>query len=413
MNVIALCLHSLDMRDFHSRMRLTPCLDELRTRSVFIPASRGHGHNNKDSIHSEITGQWTARMSDSKLTADGFVPFTRAWLPKTLGETLAEAGYDIITCNGGPELGNASVGIGLRELHLADEPERMAQFDTHHRADVDELIAAMRRSKKFFAHLFLRQTHRTWAQNEGLCALVGKPPSTGWPECAFAARKAALERPDEFAALRRRGLAMADAAVAKILAGVDLTDTCVIVYSNHGEVFDHFRYHLPYRNTGGNLIVGVSHGPYPYEVLFANMQMWLVPGMPPRVLGGMGRSVDLTPTVLDIAGVPHGPMDGESMLASFRTGERLADRERHAESGTPACGSSLAMTRADGMTVIGMTPEPIPDEDPADAQPNFHKLAVFDLSTDAEQQIDLIDTPIGRETLDWALARHAELKQPL
>ena len=35
MNFIAICLHCLDMRDFHSNLRDTPFLDKLRKKSIF------------------------------------------------------------------------------------------------------------------------------------------------------------------------------------------------------------------------------------------------------------------------------------------------------------------------------------------------------------------------------------------
>ena len=43
MNFIAICLHCLDMRDFHSQMRETPFLDRLRGESVFVPMGRRAG----------------------------------------------------------------------------------------------------------------------------------------------------------------------------------------------------------------------------------------------------------------------------------------------------------------------------------------------------------------------------------
>ena len=42
--------------------------------------------------------------------------------------------------------------------------------------------------------------------------------------------------------------------------------------------------------------------PYPYEVLYANMQMWVIPGRAPRVMRG-SAPIDIAPTVLELAGL--------------------------------------------------------------------------------------------------------------
>ncbi len=93
-----------------------------------------------------------------------------------------------------------------------------------------------------------------------------------------------------------------------------------LVYSNHGEVFDYYRYLLPYRNDGTNMVRGTTHGPYPYEILYANMQMWLIPGYKPTIVNGIARSIDITPTLLHLAKIDHEPLDGESMLEYFSNG---------------------------------------------------------------------------------------------
>ena len=40
-----------------------------------------------------------------------------------------------------------------------------------------------------------------------------------------------------------------------------------------------------------------------------------------------------------------------------------------------------------------------------------HSLAVFDLNTDPDEYVNIIDTPHGREVLEWAVDRHASLKE--
>src|SRR6266550_1911112 len=221
MNFLLICLHCLDMRDFHSQLRATPFLDEARKRSVFLPMGRAQGHNQRDSLNAEITGKWTARFSDSKLTPDGYERPTRYSLPKTVIEYFQEAGYDIFTClvPGVDRLGTAAVSSGMAQLWLRDEPDRLKQFSLPQQMTKKELIERMSHSSKFYAHVCLRETHRPWTQPEGLGAIVGQP-SGQFPHDAFCARRAALERPDEFAALRRRGLEKADESVGILLSSL-------------------------------------------------------------------------------------------------------------------------------------------------------------------------------------------------
>ena len=127
--------------------------------------------------------------------------------------------------------------------------------------NLDEWLAELRRSKNFYAHVFLRHTHRPWRDVAGLYALVGETPPEDWdwPNDASCARRAALQQPDAFAALRRRALAEADRTLEKIFdATRDLPDVTYLVYSNHGEVFDHFRYQLPHPDPGDGMIRGTS-----------------------------------------------------------------------------------------------------------------------------------------------------------
>lgn len=407
MNFILICLHSLDMRDFHSHMRETPFLDRLRDQSIFIPAGRGQGHHQADSLNAELTGIWTARFCDSKLTEKGLVVPTRYRLPQTVIETLGEAGFDTITRLAQWDvLGTHAVG-NMQKLWLREQPERLAQFASPRPMNLDEWLEELRNSPRFYAHVFLRHTHRPWRDVPGLFALVGETPPEDWdwPNDASCARRAALQQPDAFAALRRRALAEADRTVERIFEATrDLPDVTYLVYSNHGEVFDHFRYHLPHPDDGDGMIRGTSHGPLPYEVLYANMQMWVIPGQSPRVMRGIGRSIDIAPTILDLAGVDRPGFDGESMLGHFGDA-RFPDRDRYAES--PGC---LSMVRADGLKLVS-TGFHEPDADPPRHAPEHHRLAVFDLRSDPAEYVNLIATPHGQEMLGWAVGRHRQLEE--
>jgi arylsulfatase A-like enzyme len=408
-NFVLVCLHCLDLRDFHSHLRDTPFLDRLCAESIFIPTGRAQGHHQGDSLNAELTGVWTARYCDSTLREDGFRGGKSCWLPETMIEMLDRSGFHIVTRlaqDGTDRLGTHAVGGGMTKLWLKHEPERLEQFESPRPMDLDEWLDEIRDSDSFYAHVFLRNTHRPWGDPDGLYALFGEkaPEFWGYPHDVSRARRAALQKPDELAALRRRGLAAADRIVERIFEATrDKSDVTYLVYSNHGEVFDHFRYHLPHPDPGDGMIRGTSHGPYPYEVLYANMQMWVIPGQAPRVMAGVGRSIDIAPTILDLAGVESTGLDGESMLGHFDSG-RFPDRDRYAENELGAC---VSMVRSDGWKLISTG---VQEAEPPREAPDYHRLAVFDLRSDPHELVNLVDTPQGTEVLEWAVERHRELE---
>jgi len=314
----------------------------------------------------------------------------------------------------------------MREVWLREQPDRLKQFNLPYPMGLTEWLNRLKESQSFYAHVVLRDTHRPWGQEAGLFSLLGPRlrarrwvrkrlglPSF-WPDDAYCARRAALEQPDRFAALRRAGLARSDQIVASIFEATrDVSDVTYVVYSNHGEVFDHFRYNTTYRTwtvNGLDLVVGTSHGAHPYEVLYANMQMWIIPGLPPRVVQGIGRSIDFAPTALELAGIDSNDMDGESMLQHFVDGA-FPVRDRYAE--TPIRGGCLSMARSDGykLVAVGTGEE---GEGHIFARRGFadHSLAVFDLKSDPYEYVNLFKTEQGREVLSWGVETHNELKGP-
>ena len=61
MNIVAVCLRCLDMRDFHNYLRDAPFLDSLRSNAVLIPLGRAQGHHSVDSYNAEMTGGLKAK----------------------------------------------------------------------------------------------------------------------------------------------------------------------------------------------------------------------------------------------------------------------------------------------------------------------------------------------------------------
>jgi hypothetical protein len=388
---------------------------------------RGQGHHQGDSLNAELTGRWTSRFSNSVLDKTGYKAPSKYWLPKTVIEYLDDHGYKIFTCIGcgNHDLGTWAVNDGMKNRWLKDEPERLKQFNTPKDMNMREWLTHIQNSSKFYAHIFLRETHRPWMQSMKLYSLMGQRSRAWgwfrkklglpvyWPYDAYYARRAALEKPDEFAVLRRNALKIADKRVAEIFkATKSINDLTYIVYSNHGEVFDHFRYNQSFTSStvrGLKMIEGTSHGNYPYEVLYANMQMWIIPNQASKVMKGIGRSIDFTPTVLELAQIKHSGMDGESILGYLSEGA-FPDRDRYAE--TPVSGGCLSMVRKDGYKFIAIGTDES-KEDNICAQRGFahHRLAVFDLKSDPYEYVNLRRIQQGQEVLEWAISRHKELKR--
>ncbi len=409
MNFLLICLHSLDMRDFHSNLRHTPFLDDLRSQTQFMPMGRAQGHNQNDSLNAEITGMWSSRHIHSVLSEDSFKITGLSEYPTTIMERLQKNGYDIIThmkVMGDKRFGSAAPFF-LNEQYFAKQPQRMNQFTSEPKMTLEKFVSAIKNSDKFYAHIMLRDTHRPWAQKEGLGALAGQPEAQRWPEDASYARKLALTSPDEFAALRRRGLALADAQVKNIFELTkDVKDLVYVVYSNHGEVLDHFRYNQAYASYDINrnnktyaMINGTSHGLFPYEPLYANMQMWRIPNSKPKLIAGLSRSIDIPATILDLANIDSDPMDGESMLPYFSKGF-IPRRDRYAEVAFDSNSESgaISLVRHDGFKYLW-----------SKAFRN-HAPAIFDLNSDPNEQFNMLSTTVGQDILQWAIKTHQSLK---
>ncbi len=409
---------------------------------------RAQGHHHADSLNAELTGVWTARCCDSHLTRDGYIAPRNFHLPETILERMNSAGFNVF-----PWLRSSfAVKGGMSRAWLRDDPERLHQFDPHAKVQMnpDKVTKAFRRlgwvgenadriikgkevqgyrdylvrkwllekwcnllkgsRKKIYAHYIVNHTHRPWGNPEGLCRMFNESYCCSHAEkMIMFARRASLENPDEFAAFRREGLAKADRIVRTIFEETSgLENTVYLVYSNHGEVFDHFRYNMRYRQ--GEDLYETTHGNLPYEVLYANMQMWIIPGYEPRVMTGISRSVDIAPTILDLAGISAAGLDGESMVPYFQ-GDTLPPRDRYAE--TWLGEGCISMVRADGYKFIS-TGKPSPGRRPDSRDltgPDIHKLAVFHLPSDPYEYVNLIDTPQGQSVLEWAIEKHASLRK--
>jgi arylsulfatase A-like enzyme len=131
------------------------------------------------------------------------------------------------------------------------------------------LTRAVREGRPFFAWVHYMDPHGPF------------PPGTG------------LSREEGY----DRAVFAADAQVGRVLAWLETAQlasrTLVILSSDHGEEF---------RDHGGEY-----HGTTLYEEVLRAPVTFLVPGAPPRAVGGTVSHIDLLPTVLDLLGQPRPP----------------------------------------------------------------------------------------------------------
>jgi arylsulfatase A-like enzyme len=119
---------------------------------------------------------------------------------------------------------------------------------------------------------------------------------------------------------------------------------------------------------------------------------------------GISRSIDIAPTILEVAGLKQLPMDGASSLPFVEKGI-FPSRPRYAENRW-AC---VSLVREDGIKFLSTGP--IDDTVTADNNaPAHHRLAVFDLAQDPNEYNNLIETSIGDDALRWAIETHHRLK---
>ena len=116
-------------------------------------------------------------MLQLKLTESGYSPPDRHWLPETLLERLGADGFEILTAidfDPRNQLGSFAPSGGMARYWLESEPERMAQFSSPQRMGRAEWLERITSSERFYAHIFLRETHRPWAQEDDLWGLLGR-----------------------------------------------------------------------------------------------------------------------------------------------------------------------------------------------------------------------------------------------
>lgn len=396
MNLVTICLHSLSFIDWSSPLVIAPHLRRFIHEAAYFPNALAQSTNVVNTWPVEQSGCTYARCVQELAVEDGRPPrviipdagrFMR--LPRVLPERLSDAGYAVHT---------HMRGYFRTFLNGALDPDDVRRLDAVLANDLpfDDALARTNEhtaNNSPFALLFqLPQTHRPWGMAEHpwfrirMMELEGRevPPD----DDVAGARWSAIHEPDALAYARRLGLAYADRAVGRILTAIDEAgareSTAVVVYSNHGEVFDHFR------NTHRLKSTCVSHGDVmTYDALEHTFQAWRIPGVSPGWFGHRTRVIDVVPTIADVLGLPPEPADGRSVRPLWEdpTSERQDARES-------LCLSPHAYSFRSGQYKLYAC-----DNDDA-----YHRRALFDMSWDRAERHDLWGSPSHQGVIE-ALSR--------
>lgn len=401
MNLVTICLHSLAFVDWSSSLVVAPHLRAFLREATYFPNALAQSTNVVNTWPVEHSGCSYARCVQALSVEDGLPPrvdipdqgrFMR--LPPVLAERLVAGGYAVATHMRGYYRTFLNDALGAGDVRRLDKVlSNDVSFD-------DALVRLTDRaagSAPAAALFQLPQTHRPWGM-EGhpwfrirMMELEGRelPPS----DDVAGARWSAIHEPDALAYARRLGLAYADRAVGRILGAIDSAGarerTVVVIYSNHGEVFDHFR------NTHRLKSTCVSHGDVmAYDPLEHTFQAWRVPGLAPACLGHRVRVIDIVPTIVDLLGLSSSPVDGRSVRPLWEdpAAEAMDARES-------LCLSPHAYSFRSGRYKLYA----------CDNDESYHRRALFDTSWDRAERHDLWASPSHGGVIESMSIRLAEI----
>lgn len=288
----------------------SPTLDRLGAEGAVFERMISNAPWTRPAVGALITGRYPLVLglddpADRGLTNRGVHPDFA-----TLAEAFHAAGWGTVGATANP---NANAAFGMAQ-----------GFDTYHEATglwredmrkvggdevVDMLLASLEQTPgRVYAQLVVVDTHQPL-------------PRRLWPRLRWGWQ--ALTEPS-LLDLYDVGVTVLDQTVRRLEAGLERLgrgDRLLLFVGDHGEGLLH------------PIHAGRAHGRHLYD---ANLRVpWLVhgPGVHPGRIGGLAESVDLAPTVLELAGVPAlGPLDGDSRAAQVRgdqaqTGERAVFAE--------------------------------------------------------------------------------------
>ncbi|MFZ4859398.1 MAG: sulfatase-like hydrolase/transferase [Desulfuromonadaceae bacterium] len=403
LNLVKVCLHSLSWIDWTSDLALSEYLKKLSFEGSYFPNALAQSTNCINSFPVEYSGCYYHRSVRDYNLQDGLPPqiditdegqFMQ--LPDTIFERLDEAGYDWKTCMEG-HFNN------LMPRVLEDQSAQRFSNIMKKNINMDESISFLEtwgQQEQPKAMMFqIYDTHRPWRLNTPPYFRFKAMDAFGLnngelPEEYMGARWAAINEPDNLSTIRRVGLAYATFQVERIMKALERADvldrTIVLIYSNHGEVYDHFRHSKKLKLTC------VSHGDVMmFDALEHTFQIWLIPNQNPALLPHRVRVVDIVPTIIDLLQLPEtAKRDGKSISGIIFNPH--SESINHRES---FCLSPKAYSyRSDSMKLYHCN-----NDD------SYYKDALFDTSWDRAERLNLMSFPAYQDHIDNLSSRLTDL----
>ncbi|MDQ3069341.1 MAG: sulfatase-like hydrolase/transferase [Acidobacteriota bacterium] len=276
----------------------TPALDGLAARGVRFADATAHAPLTHPSHAAIMTGRYPGAFG---IRLNGMTPLPAS--AETLAERFRAAGFQTGAVVASVILDEAygmAQGFDAYDDRISAPSGDVALSTLQRRADVvtDRALAWLKgRTGKWFLWVHYYDPHLPYDAPAGVPgAMAGKPYDA---EVAFA-----------------------DQQLARLLRGVDTSRTLVTVTSDHGES-------LGEHDEG-------DHGYFIYDATLRVPLIVAGPGIGKRVVGEQVRSIDIAPTLADLAGIGAGARtDGESLRGLMRGVARAEVPASYAESWYP------------------------------------------------------------------------------
>jgi arylsulfatase A-like enzyme len=302
--------------------KTTPFLDRLLDRSLHATSAHSVSSWTCPAVISLITGLYPHRHGgglvpgDMKNLSKQNLPTALPAAMPTLSDMLSAGGYATAAIGA---VWNAHLSIPGRFDHMA-MVERPAEKLVRRSI---RWIAAQ--DRPFFLWLHVGDAHEPLDVPRSMRNLFGPVPRipkvTRWDYTRSSA-------PVESAAFRRYrdarvrlydvAVRSADAAVQGLWLGLQsrqqLDRTIVVVTSDHGEEFWEHREEEMASFIDPRDVYGTGHGHHLFQVHLLVPLVVSGPGIEAREFADNASLVDVAPTVLQAAGIDHGPVDGRSLL---------------------------------------------------------------------------------------------------
>jgi len=342
---------------YGSQEDTSPELERWAERGIVFERDRAQSSWTKISMASLLTSLWP-RSHGIREPKDGLAPGAL-----TLAEALQQAGYQTygVQTNGWLDQSfGFQQGFDRYVFPLAKSAKRMPQSSIWPHADrvleeSERLLDALEPERPFFLYLHFMDVHEYGAPVE----------FRTFGESTEGHYRAAIRWVDD--AMRRLVAQLDDAGV--------LDDTAILFTADHGETFGEHGVHGHARDvlTPVVWVPLLLRLPFPVEPIRVATQV---------------RSVDVAPTLLELAGVPVPPgFEGASLLPLVTGADDPADRTSYAGLGFPLYFDSKVQSAVnDGRWVYARN------------EKNEHQMGdppppelLFDRSVDPVENVNLID----------------------